>query len=107
MANFYCWVGGKEPCFPKNTLSIFLSSCTWKKDFIVIGGKVFKVLIYVVCKIILIFFFSTVKPTVIDVDIYVNSIGPVSSINMVSGLLTKIFIWVAHLGISTNFWKRQ
>lgn len=25
-----------------------------------------------------------VKPTVIDVDIYVNSIGPVSSINMVS-----------------------
>lgn len=28
-------------------------------------------------------FFSTVKPTVIDVDIYVNSIGPVSSINMV------------------------
>lgn len=29
-------------------------------------------------------FFSTVKPTVIDVDIFVNSIGPVSSINMVS-----------------------
>ncbi len=29
-------------------------------------------------------FFPTVKPTVIDVDIFVNSIGPVSSINMVS-----------------------
>lgn len=28
-------------------------------------------------------FLSAVKPTVIDVDIYVNSIGPVSSINMV------------------------
>uniref|UniRef100_A0A8C3XID6 Uncharacterized protein n=1 Tax=Chelydra serpentina TaxID=8475 RepID=A0A8C3XID6_CHESE len=31
-----------------------------------------------------------IKPTVIDVDIYVNSIGPVSSINMVSVLLTMI-----------------
>lgn len=30
------------------------------------------------------FFLSTVKPTVVDVDIFVNSIGPVSSINMVS-----------------------
>uniref|UniRef100_A0A8D0GUR3 Neurotransmitter-gated ion-channel ligand-binding domain-containing protein n=1 Tax=Sphenodon punctatus TaxID=8508 RepID=A0A8D0GUR3_SPHPU len=30
------------------------------------------------------------KPTVIDVDIYVNSIGPVSSINMVSVLLAMI-----------------
>lgn len=29
------------------------------------------------------YFSPTVKPTVIDVDIYVNSIGPVSSINMV------------------------
>ncbi|KAL2310685.1 hypothetical protein Nmel_002351 [Mimus melanotis] len=51
-----------------------------------------------------------IKPTVIDVDIYVNSIGPVSSINMVSDLLTKIFIWIADLGIwiadlgiNTNF----
>lgn len=52
------------------------------------------------------FFFSTVKPTVIDVDIYVNSIGPVSSINMVSDLLTKIFIWTIGLGINTSFWKR-
>uniref|UniRef100_A0A7M4FXX9 Gamma-aminobutyric acid type A receptor subunit gamma3 n=1 Tax=Crocodylus porosus TaxID=8502 RepID=A0A7M4FXX9_CROPO len=42
-----------------------------------------------------------IKPTVIDVDIYVNSIGPVSSINMVSILLTMIFIWNA--GNSTCF----
>lgn len=51
----------------------------------------------------MIFFFSTVKPTVIDVDIYVNSIGPVSSINMVSALLTKVFIWTVCLGINASF----
>ncbi|KAJ7426737.1 Gamma-aminobutyric acid receptor subunit alpha-5 [Willisornis vidua] len=44
-----------------------------------------------------------IKPTVIDVDIYVNSIGPVSSINMVSDLITNIFIWTADLGINTSF----
>lgn len=63
---------------------------------------------YVFCKIILSdfsFFFSTVKPTVIDVDIYVNSIGPVSSINMVSDLLTKIFIWTIGLASILAFEK--
>uniref|UniRef100_A0A8B9QG62 Neurotransmitter-gated ion-channel ligand-binding domain-containing protein n=1 Tax=Apteryx owenii TaxID=8824 RepID=A0A8B9QG62_APTOW len=44
-----------------------------------------------------------IKPTVIDVDIYVNSIGPVSSINMVSDLLARISIWTASLGINTSF----
>lgn len=34
-----------------------------------------------------ILFFFTVKPTFIDVDIYVNSIGPVSVIQMVSGVI--------------------
>lgn len=37
------------------------------------------------CHVIHVFFFSSaVKPTVVDVDIFVNSIGPVSSINMAS-----------------------
>lgn len=43
------------------------------------------------------FFPSTVKPTVIDVDIFVNSIGPVSSINMVSPFTVFIFPILFHL----------
>lgn len=40
--------------------------------------------IHVFLFLLVVFFLSTVKPTVVDVDIFVNSIGPVSSINMVS-----------------------
>lgn len=36
---------------------------------------------------------STVKPTVVDVDIFVNSIGPVSSINMVSQPFHPLLLW--------------
>ena len=46
--------------------------------------------------VMFVFFFSPVKPTVIHTDMFVNSIGPVNAINMVS-IIQSITILISFL----------